>query len=215
MTSRISPDWLRAAAGLVAMFGALTVWVRLHGPLPGDKPALAFVTAHSTPSANVTGVYQFFAGLGSPYVAMLSTLAAAAVLRRNVGTREAGLVLAASAIALTERPIARLVGDTDAARELGLPAGGYPSGHALFVSATYGMLVWIAVRHGRREIAAILSVLMVLMAITRVLSRAHSVDEVLAGYLCGAAWTCLLLSTSTGPRREPMARRTKASRVRE
>lgn len=197
MTSRISREWLIAAAGFGAAFLGLTLWVRFGGPLPFDARLLR--AARSTvadPNLAVTPLYAFFGGAGSPLVAALTVTAAFAVVLCNVGLGAALLVPAAAVVSVAEYPLSRWVGRTDAARELLFPAGGYPSGHALYTLPMFGMLAWLGRRHGRPEVAAVCLLVVVLMAVSRVADRSHLADEVLGGYLLGAAWLCLVIAVA-------------------
>lgn len=194
MTSRTSREWAAAAAGLFAAFVAVTLWVRFQGPLPGDGPARRWaLDSQVGRSEAVSNLQQFFAGLGSPLTAVLLTLTAATVTLRNVGAAAAALVLLGAAVALLEHPVARIVGETDAAAALGQTSGGYPSGHVLFMTGAGGVLAWLGARHRRPEVTAIAVVLALLMGISRVADRSHLPDEVLGGYLLGGAWFCLVV----------------------
>ncbi len=180
----------------VAFLG-LTLWVRFEGPIPFDGRLLrAGLQGTFDPDASVTGLYAFFAGLGSPLVAALTVATAFAIVLRNVGLAAALLVPAAGAISLTEPLLSHWLGYTQAARELGFPSGGYPSGHAAFTLPTFGILAWLGARHGRPEVVAIALAVIVLMALSRVASRAHLLDEVLGGYLLGGAWLCLVIAVA-------------------
>lgn len=207
MTSRISRELLAAAVLGLALV-ALTLWVKLHGPIPGDERLLRWAQAHPATSEAFSNFQQFFGTLGSPIVGALTALTAATVALRNVGAGAAAFIVLAAAGALLEIPLTDLVGRTDAAAQLGVQGGGYPSGHALFAATTLGAIAVVGWRTGRREVATIALVLALLMGMVRATDRSHLLDEVLAGYLLGAMWLCFLLSTSTGPRRVPTARRT-------
>ena len=200
MTSRTSRSWLIAAAACGAAFLGLTLWVRFGGPIPLDERLLrAAEWGAAEPHADVTGLYSFFGGLGSPIVAMLFVAVAFAIVLRNIGLSAALLVPAAALIAVAEVPLSHGLGQTQAARELGFPAGGYPSGHAVFTLPTFGMLAWLGWRHGRPEVAAVSLAVVVLTAISRVADRAHLLDEVLGAYLLGAAWLCLVIAVAGEP----------------
>lgn len=196
MTSRISREWLLASAGLLIAFIGLTAWVRFQGPVPGDERVLRWATAHPTNDPNVSGVYQLFGSLGTRYVALAATIAAALVVLANIGAAEAGLVLAGAAVALLEPFVMRLAAPTKAALVLGVPEGGYPSGHVLFATGAFGTVAWMGHRHGRPEVTLIAVALVVLMGVSRVLDRSHVVSDVLAGYLLGGAWLCLLVGVA-------------------
>jgi len=181
---------------LFAAFVALALWVRFHGPLPGDGRAHDWAAAHGTPSQRTYDLYNVFGVLGTPPGALLTTSTAALILLRNVSARAAAMLLGAALITLVEPQLAQLVGTTDAAVRLGLPGGGFPSGHALYAGAVLGMLAWLGRAHGRPEVTAVCLAVIVLMGLTRVISGAHLPSEVLGGYLLGGAWLCLVLAVT-------------------
>jgi undecaprenyl-diphosphatase len=192
MTQRTSRELLIAAAVLGAAFVALTLYVRSHGPIPGDGRALHYALTRELPAQAILDTEQFFGVLGSPAIGGLTTIIAAIITWRTLGAGLAALVLVAAAIVVLEKPIADLIGTTDASLELAFPPGGYPSGHALYAAAVGGVLVVI----GRPEVRVIAGISLIAIGITRVTTHAHLVNEVLGGYLLGGAWLCLVLAVS-------------------
>ena len=194
MTPRISRRPLALAGALAAAFVGLTAWVELAGPLPGDEAVRRWTWDHAPVSGDGLAFQQFFATLGSPYVALLVALAAATVVLYNVGAMPALFVVAAAAGTLLEQPLAELVGSTAAASELDFEPGGFPSGHALFAATTMGAVAVLGARHGRREVAMVAVCVALLMGFVRATDRSHMLNEVLGGYLLGGAWLCLLVA---------------------
>lgn len=196
MTSRISRE-AGVALGFALAFAALTLYVRFVGPIPGDRWALerAYALAYSETRSNA---YQFFSGLGSPYVAAATVVCGAMILMRNVSARAAGMLVVAAAAVGIEQILEPVIGTTDAAVDLVWPAESYPSGHVVYAAATFGYLGWLARRHGRPEVTLICAVLILGMAFSRLADRSHLLNEVLGGLLLGAAWLFGLVAVAQG-----------------
>lgn len=192
MTSRISRE-AALAAGFAAAFTALTLYVRFVGVIPGDRWALEQALRQAT-SEDLSNAYQFFTGLGSPYLAIVTVLVATSIVAYNVGASAGALVVLAAAVAGIERIVTELVGATEAAVELSWPADGYPSGHVAYATATFGYLGWLGARHRRREVVLVCAALVAGMMFSRMADRAHLLDEVLGGFLLGAAWVAALVA---------------------
>lgn len=77
------------------------------------------------------------------------------------------------------------------------PAAGYsfPSGHAFMSMTFYGLLIhiiWENMEGGKRWVIAILlSILILLIGISRVYLRVHYASDVIAGYCMGLVWLIL------------------------
>lgn len=194
MRRRTSRELAIAAAGLAAAFGLLALWVRFQGPIPGDRAALAWATRHGARPQAVSDLFQLFDVLGTPAVAALTTLTAVLILLRNVGLKAVGLLLLAALVVLAERPLSRLIAPTDAAAQLAFTQGGFPSGHVLYVTAVFGMIAWLGVRHKRPEVAFVAVTCAVVMGVLRVAAGSHLVSDVLGAYLLGGAWLCAVLA---------------------
>ncbi|MFK8907109.1 phosphatase PAP2 family protein [Streptomyces sp. YS-3] len=72
----------------------------------------------------------------------------------------------------------------------------FPSGHALTVTVTFGLLLWLAVARGvrpavRRAVAALGAVSVLGVGFTRVYLGVHWLSDVAGGWLIGAALVCL------------------------
>jgi undecaprenyl-diphosphatase len=79
-----------------------------------------------------------------------------------------------------------------------LPTGGFPSGHALNLTAIFGFLVYLALVliadvRWRALLAAVLSIPILIVGIARVFDGAHWPSDVLSGYLIGAIWLALTI----------------------
>lgn len=194
MRSRTSRELLIAAVVLAAAFVALLLWIRYQGPLAGDRRVHDWVAGRGVPRQSVSDLYSLFGAVGTPAGGAFVTLTIALVALYNVGARNAGLVLAAVLIGFAEKPIANLAGQTQSAAQAGIPAGGFPSGHALFTASVLGMTAWLGHHHGRLDVTVVSLTVILLTGVTRVLSGAHLPSEVLGGYLLGAAWLCLVLA---------------------
>jgi len=75
------------------------------------------------------------------------------------------------------------------------PAMGYsfPSGHSMMSFAFYGLLIYLADKYVQNRIVksvtiAALSVLIILIGLSRVYLRVHYASDVLAGFAIGIAW---------------------------
>ncbi|MFI1171823.1 phosphatase PAP2 family protein [Streptomyces melanogenes] len=72
----------------------------------------------------------------------------------------------------------------------------FPSGHALTVTVTFGLLLWLAVARGarpavRRAVAAVGAVSVLGVGFTRVYLGVHWLSDVVGGWLIGAALVTL------------------------
>jgi undecaprenyl-diphosphatase len=194
MTPRTSRDLLIAAGVLAGVFVALLLYVRYHGPIPGDRAAIEYSRDHALHHQRTYDLYTFLGVLGTPAIGLLTTLTIAVVVFTNVGARAAGLVLVSALIVLLEHPLSLGIGATDAAAQLGVSGNSFPSGHALFATSVYGMTAVLGRRHGRPEAVFIAVVLIVAIALQRVVTGAHLVNEVIGGALLGGAWLCTVLA---------------------
>lgn len=68
----------------------------------------------------------------------------------------------------------------------------FPSGHATAAMALYGFLLYTIYKHGHRPLKgfliALLSVLILLIGLSRIYLGVHYLSDVLAGYAIGLAW---------------------------
>ena len=69
----------------------------------------------------------------------------------------------------------------------------FPSGHAAASMALYGFLIWILVgtgkkSRGRTQLAAALSLLIIMIGYSRLYLGVHYLSDVVAGYFVGLVW---------------------------
>ncbi|NVO30440.1 phosphatase PAP2 family protein [Hymenobacter lapidiphilus] len=75
----------------------------------------------------------------------------------------------------------------------------YPSGHAMISASFYGLLIYFAWTRLRRRpalrytLVVVLSVLIVLIGLTRIYLRVHYATDVLAGIAAGLAWLIIAI----------------------
>jgi undecaprenyl-diphosphatase len=187
---------LVAAGTMLGLVVALYGWLQLVGPLPGDRAVTHWWSTWKpwTQPGDVRNLLSFFDSLATPWVAAATVVAFMAVVAENLGRRWALLVPAAAAVVVLNATLKQVFGPTplwQGMRHLGL---NFPSGHVAYVTAVFGVAAWTAWRCGQRAIAASCVALIVLMGIDRVIARAHLPSDVLAGYLVGGAWLCLVLA---------------------
>ena len=174
--------------GALVLVGAIRAWLQWIGPLPGDRYAAAHAQAPpSFDSAGVRRVTSFFSSLGTPVVASSIVLVGLVVLCFWADPRTvAGLLVACIVIPLNAL-LKVLSGPTplwSQAHEFG---HNFPSGHVAFATCVIGYLGWVAVRRKLWPLALLALLLILGMGPARVLSGAHLVSDVVAGYLVGAA----------------------------
>jgi membrane-associated phospholipid phosphatase len=85
-------------------------------------------------------------------------------------------------------------------------APSFPSGHATAAMAVYGFLAYVAVRRVRSrrvrfEVIYWTSVLIALVAFSRVYLRVHFLSDVLSGLLVGAFWLLVGVAVAEWPRK--------------
>jgi membrane-associated phospholipid phosphatase len=79
-----------------------------------------------------------------------------------------------------------------------LPTGGFPSGHALNLTAIFGFLIYLALVlladvRWRVPVVAVLAIPVVFIGAARVYDGAHWASDVLGGYLIGGIWLALTI----------------------
>ena len=120
--------------------------------------------------------------LCTPGVAAATVLALALLTAWRDRPRHALLAPAAAAVVALTTVIKRAGPDTS-----------LPSGHAAYAAAVFGLAGWLALREGRRGLAAAAWALPPAIAVARVVERAHWPADVLAGLALGTAWLLALL----------------------
>ena len=79
-----------------------------------------------------------------------------------------------------------------------IPAGSFPSGHALNLTAIFGFLLYLAYLHlpagwPRRLVIALLALPIATIGLARVYAGAHWPSDALGGYLLGFLWLALTI----------------------
>lgn len=188
-----------AALALLTATIALWAYIRYAAPLPYERRVAHWQrTAHTLPKW-LTDTCQVFSSLGEPTPAIGLTALLVTVTAELRGRRAAGFVLASATVVVLNSALKHMLSPSILAREIGrrydfVTHGFFPSGHTAFGTAVFGACAILAASARRPVIACWMAALAVLMGITRVVSSAHYPSDVLAGYLVGAAWLCLLLA---------------------
>jgi membrane-associated phospholipid phosphatase len=192
---------LAASAAMLALVFAGYAWLRWVGPLPGDR---AVADGHWRVwkwPGDVQSLISFFDSLGTPWIAVGTVLAAAAVVGENLGRRWAVVVVAAATVVILNAVLKHVFGPTPLWVEADKGGLNYPSGHVAYATSVFGAVAWIAHRHRQRAIMVTAVALIVLMGVDRVVSHSHLPSDVIAGYLVGGAWLCLVLAVVAPARR--------------
>jgi undecaprenyl-diphosphatase len=184
------------ALGLAVVFAALTAWVASVGEVPGDALVARWLTAHVLP-AEIRTLAHFFADLGTPTIAVASVLISAALLGRRLGSRVACAVGGTLIVAGLSYALKEVVGPTTFYAELGREGNNYPSGHAAFGVAFYGLWASLALTWGFGDVAGVVGAIAVFIGAAQVLNGAHIPSDVVAGYALGGFWLALTLSLDT------------------
>ena len=178
---------------LLASVVALWSYLRYVGPLPGDEAILRRTGAH--PALRSSHMLQFFGNLGTTGVACVTVIIAAVIVGRAIGTLAACAVLLSAVGVVVNESLRAILGPTPTSQAtFGALVESYPSGHVVYATTVFGLLAWLAWRHGRRDVAVVLAGLVVAMGPARVLNSAHLPSDVIGGYLLGSAWLLLVLT---------------------
>jgi len=181
------------AAVLLAGVIGLWCYLRYVGPLPGDEAILRRVEAHQ--ALRTSHLLQFFGNLGTTSVAFVTVVIAAAIVGRTIGLLAACAVLLSAIGVVVNASLRAILGPTPTSQAtFGAFVESYPSGHVVYATTVFGLLAWLAWRHGRRDAAVVLAGLVVAMGPARVLNSAHLPSDVIGGYLLGGAWLLLVLT---------------------
>lgn len=196
---------LYLAAYVVAgvLFTAILLWgfasiadaVGDHGRIAADDAGLTrWIEAHDTEWGEK--LFVLVSLLGAPVLVGAIILAAIAYARKRDWLRASALVLATTSGAglnvLLKHAFHR--GRPEYATEFIMHASwSFPSGHAMDSVVGYGMLLVIMLREvrssmRRRLIVAAVTLLIILIGVSRVYLAVHYLTDVVAGWLAGGAW---------------------------
>lgn len=191
--ARVNVLRLLCAGVLLACVVALWAYLRYVGALPGDEALLRH--ARGSPELRASHGLQFLGNLGTKSVALATVLTAAIIISGALGALGAAAVLLSAVGVMLNHVIRTILGPTPTSEaSFGALVESYPSGHVVYATSVFGILAWLAWRHGRREVAAILAGLILVMGPALVLSAAHLLSDVLGGYLLGGAWLLIVLA---------------------
>jgi undecaprenyl-diphosphatase len=189
------PGWLVPAGffSLLALTTALAVLVRNGLVFPFDLPASRLSQSWQAPL--LTSKMVAIAWLFGSWRAALVALPVAALVWWRLGWRAALLVALATLLGVLETPLKALVErprpPESLVQVLDLEHGfGFPSGHMLFTTLLTGALAWqVLPRFQRRAvrvlIGAVLAVVFLVVAFSRVYLGVHWLSDVLGGLLAG------------------------------
>lgn len=199
----LAPRWSLTLTfgGFAALFVlGLRLWLEYVGPIPGDRWSWEAFSG-SAWNSPLNDLSIFFSVIATPQLAAITVPVIAWFAWRAAGTRAAALVLVAATGVFLNLAIKRLSGPTPEwrAEHPTLWLANYPSGHVVYAVTVFGAAAWLAWGR-RRDIAAVLLVLIAAMGPFRVIADAHYLSDVLAGYAVGAAWL-LLAGSLTLPHR--------------
>ena len=172
----------------------MTLALTRHEDFPGDRLAIPAQTGGEV-SEPLRTIANAFALLATPGVAALTIAAFATVVAIRVGWRDGLLVIVVAGALIIDEAARRIIGPTPAEIAVGgVPVANFPSGHAVYAAAVFGLAAWLALAHGRRTICVGFCVLMVAMGPLRVLRGFHWPSDVIAGYALGYAWLIAVLA---------------------
>ena len=177
---------LSVTAVIFVLAWSLPVW-------PGDECVLVAVQGWQSP--RLDAVFRSLTYLGWYPVAVALTLAAVAVLLARKRKAEALWLAIVVSSALLTHPLKALLGRPrpDYAIIEPIPHSmGFPSGHAAFAIILGGMVIYLAWQYipspgVRWGIAAVLTLLILGVGVSRVYLGVHWPSDVLGGYLFGGS----------------------------
>jgi membrane-associated phospholipid phosphatase len=195
--------WFRIAVLVVAIgFGALALLARTVWYFPIDLELTRTIQGARTPWLD--GLLDGVSWVGFPpqsnivFGAVILGLfllghRLEALMTAFAAGGSAGLWYLITPLVGRPRPSPELV---DVAMQI--PAGSFPSGHALNLTAIFGFLIYLTVLHVRPDLPRrLLEVLLALPILTigfaRVEDGAHWPSDVLGGYMLGGLWLVLTI----------------------
>ena len=215
---RISPAGLYGlyfTIGAVVLFGSAWLFGGISEDLIAHDPLIVFdelVSAWMREHTNskFATAMQFASGMASAIIiSILSLLAGGYFIWRRLWYRLLGLVLAVAGGMLLNIALKNLF---DRARPgwadplLALTGPGFPSGHTMMATITYGciavfLLPRITSTAGRTALAGMTITLVLVVALSRMVLGAHYLSDVLAAMAAGIAWLALCLTAAETLRR--------------
>ncbi|GAA4929767.1 phosphatase PAP2 family protein [Streptomyces coeruleoprunus] len=198
----------RAVAGWtgVLALALLVLVVAGWGPLMAfDRAVAEALHASAVSSPVATGVNRVLTDwVWDPWTMRGLVAVVAVVLWRRGERWPAGLLVVVSVLASgLQQALKALVGRDRPRWEDPVDAAdfaAFPSGHAMTVVVTFGLLWWVAVTHGARAaraarpLVAVGVVSAVGVGLTRVYLGVHWVSDVVAGWLLGACVVALAIA---------------------
>lgn len=145
-------------------------------------------------SEGVTKIFELLSTLGSTAVIIAITLAAAGWFGYRYGWRYSGILFGSVLAAYLLNTLLKNVFDRvrpDSAWGITADGASFPSGNAMLGIVMFGMIIIVLLRESRwnkpaKLIAAIvLSLLIILMGVSRIYFHVHYITDVLAGYSAG------------------------------
>lgn len=189
------------AAGAIVMFFELAEQIGVGESLATFDDALSRALSEHASLATLR-VFSAITHLGD--FAFLGTLVVCVfvllLIRRQWLLAGAWLVGTASG-GLLNRLLKAIFERTRPVHEHGIAAAtgwSFPSGHASAAMLVYGLLVYLIVRHTRPAwhipVALAGIGLIVFVGASRIVLQVHYLSDVLAGWVCGAAWVAICIA---------------------
>jgi undecaprenyl-diphosphatase len=189
--------WLAAAL----LFAGLTLWVESGAADAFDRGVTAWLQQFESPGLDQAA--WVLSLLGSEAIGAIHVVFLFFLLRGKHWAIAAGLFAATAGAGFLNGPIKGLFARERPEQVFGwLPATGgqvysYPSGHAMVTVAFLFLLVyacWPGLQGWRRPAAiAVVTVLLVVVGLTRLYLGAHHLTDVFGGYLLGFVWAELVI----------------------
>jgi undecaprenyl-diphosphatase len=196
LAKRLAPAFL-----VILLLVLATGWLLTHPlrePVNGFDNGLArWLADHRTPLGDDLSKVGAF--VGSTYVFLAGSVLLTAVLAWRAGRRLAIFAFSATAGVLViylaatqtisrQRPPVHIL-------DPGLvPDHSFPSGHTLFATGMYGVLV-VLLWHRHRWAACLLALLPPIVAISRLYEGAHHLTDVLTSLVAASTWLAVLATS--------------------
>jgi membrane-associated phospholipid phosphatase len=218
LQARLAPEGLYGlylTIGATALFGAVWLFGGIAEDLITGDPLVAvdglvseWFRSHATP--RITRGMQFVSALASATaVGIVFAVAACVLLWQRSWYRLSGLALAVGGGMLLNLLLKNIFGRARPGWADPLPTladPGFPSGHTMMATITYGILaiwliLWIGSTRWRLLIAVAAILLVFLVALSRMYLGAHYLSDVLGAMAAATAWIALCLTSVESLRR--------------